>query len=581
MKRNQPPGPRTHPPSPRTPLAKELADRAPAPAPAGRTRRRKRVGVIELIAYTVSSEWLSLKSVNSLKRQYYSVMPQVVSVWCRELGHDVSYATYYGQADPLSLLPDDLDVVFISASTQASALAYALAKLYRRQGVLTVAGGPHAKCFPSDCQRFFDLTVTQCDRELIDDILSGRVDPPAIIAAARPLRSFPSVEERLPEIRTAAMDGRRIMRASVISLFGSVGCPYTCNFCTDWNSTYVPLPADQLSRDLNFVSRNFPGAWLGFQDPNFGVRFDETMKVFDEIPEHRRNPYLMQCSLAILSEERMKRLAQTRCSYVAPGVESWSDFGNKLKMTRTRGQDRVAGIADKFDMLRRYVPGLQANFVFGLDTDSGSAPFNLTREFIARVPLVWPNLNIITPYGGTPVYDDMVRQGRLLRGMPLALYCSPYLALSLRNYDPIEFYDNFIDLLAASTSFRLTAKRLLARDHVGLKVARFAQTSAVRHDISEMRRIRAELGRDPALRAFHEGRGDELPAFYSRHLDQRLGRYGELLTQADRIPVHTDDIVKPAAPRRRPGWDLSRNPVDGAVPSRDALRPLHDCALGT
>ena len=109
---------------------------------AAATRRRKKVGIIELLAYTVSSEWLLLRLVNKTKRQMYSIMPQVVSVWGRELGHDVTYATFYGQCDPATLLPDDLDVVFISASTQASALAYALAKLYRQRGVLTVAGGP-------------------------------------------------------------------------------------------------------------------------------------------------------------------------------------------------------------------------------------------------------------------------------------------------------------------------------------------------------------------------------------------------------------------------------------------------------
>jgi len=548
-------------------------ERTPASLPVNRTRRRKRVGVIELLAYTVSSEWLSLKLVNSLKRQYYSIMPQVVSVWCRELGHDVTYATYYGQADPLSLLPDDLDVVFISASTQASALAYALAKLYRRKGVLTVAGGPHAKCFPADCRRFFDLTVTQCDRDLIDDILSGRIDPPAIVASSQPLQSFPAIEERLPEIRAAAFDGPLPNRTSVISLFGSVGCPYTCNFCTDWNSTYVPLPSDQLASDLKFASRRFPGAWLGFQDPNFGVRFDETMEVFDAIPERRRNPYLMQCSLAILSEARMTKLANTRCRYLAPGVESWSDYGNKLKMTSTRGQDRVAGIASKFSMLRRFVPGLQANFVFGLDIDVGSDPFDLTREFIAKVPFVWPNLNIITPYGGTPVYDDMVRGGRLLRGMPLALYCSPYLALTPRNYDPIEFYDRLIDLLSASTSTILTAKRFLTADHVALKIARLAQTSAVRHDIREMRRIRAELQHDPALRAFHDGRAAGLPSFYSRHLDQRLGRYAELLTPAERVPVHANASAEATPPRGEAGVDAPRKPAGATKPGPDTSGP--------
>ena len=293
---------------------------------------RKKVGVIELLAYTVSSEWLFLRLVSKTKRQMYSIMPQVVSVWCRELGHDVTYATYYGHGDPTSLLPEDMDVVFISASTQASALAYALAKLYRRKGILTVAGGPHAKCFAEDCSRFFDITVTQCDKSLLSDILSGYIDPPAVIASDRALGSFPSVEERLPEIATAAFHNGRATSTSVISLFGSVGCPYSCNFCTDWSSTYTPVSAERLTNDLLYVSQHFPKAMLGFQDPNFGVRFDETMAVLRTVPSQRRNSYLMQCSMSILTEERMKDLKETRCLYVAPGIESWSDYGNKMKM---------------------------------------------------------------------------------------------------------------------------------------------------------------------------------------------------------------------------------------------------------
>ncbi|MHC4432156.1 MAG: B12-binding domain-containing radical SAM protein, partial [Planctomycetota bacterium] len=392
-----------------------------------RPRDRKKVGVIELLAYTVSSEWLLLRLVNKAKRQMYSIMPQVVSVWCRELGHEVTYATYFGQGDPMSLLPDDLDVVFISASTQASALSYALAKLYRRNGTLTVAGGPHAKCFPEDCSRFFDITVTTCDRELVSDIVSGHIDAPAIVATDRPLTSFPSVEERLPEIKTAAFHNERATKTTVISLFGSVGCPYSCNFCTDWNSTYVPTPTDQLISDLHYVSRNFPDAMLGFQDPNFGVRFDETMAALHTIPSDYRNRYLMQCSMSILTEVRMQALKETRCSYVAPGIESWSDYGNKMRLKETAGQERVEEIADKFATLHRYGPGLQANFVFALDIDSDDRSFALTRDFIERVPFVWPNLNIVTPYGGTPVYDTLAREGRIFPCMPLALYCSPYL----------------------------------------------------------------------------------------------------------------------------------------------------------
>ena len=54
----------------------------------------------------------------------------------------------------------------------ASALAYALAKLYRREGTLTVIGGPHARSFPADRLRFFDWVVLECDKTLIGETSS-------------------------------------------------------------------------------------------------------------------------------------------------------------------------------------------------------------------------------------------------------------------------------------------------------------------------------------------------------------------------------------------------------------------------
>ena len=504
-----------------------------------RSPKRKKVGVIELIAYTVASEWDTLIGVNRFKRQLYAIMPQVIAVWCRQLGHRVTYATYYGQCDPELLLPDDLDVVFIAATTQASALAYALARLYQSRGVLVIAGGPHAKAFPEDCSRFFDLTVTRCDRELVADILQQRFDPPSVLDCGRTVTAFPTVEERLPELRVSAFDQGRPMLSSIISVYGSVGCPYSCGFCTDWNSAYVQVPATQLASDLRFVAEHFPGTVLGFQDPNFGIRFDETMEIFESASAGRHNPYIMQCSLSVLTPPRMQRLADTNCLYVAPGVESWNDFGNKMKMTTTRGEDRVEQLVQHFSALYENVSGLQANFVLGLDSDEGDEPFNLTQNFLERTPFVWPNINILTPYGGTPVYQQVLQQGRLIMAMPLALYCSPYLTLTLRNYSATEYYDRFIRLIEASTSLGISLRRAALRDSFVLKLARLAQTVAVRRDIEEMRSIRNELRTNVQLRAFHEGRCTDLPEIYRRHLRKRLGRFAELLTLEDLTPIPT------------------------------------------
>ena len=217
-----------------------------------------RVGILDLLSDTLLGGWAGRVYSIYFRKQFMAITPQAVAVWCRSLGHQVHYATYWGQIDPLSLIPDDADVVFIGSYTQSSALAYALATALKQRGALTVIGGPHARSFPTDCARFFDIVVKDCDRNLVDDILRRRFDPPAIVTSGRALKEFPSIEERMPEIRVAAFHRGRQVLTSVVPMLSSIGCPYTCGFCVDWNSQYVTLPAEQLHADLDYLSRHYP-----------------------------------------------------------------------------------------------------------------------------------------------------------------------------------------------------------------------------------------------------------------------------------------------------------------------------------
>src|SRR5919197_5799447 len=162
----------------------------------GRSARRgtaMRVGILDILAQpTRRPAELGYRLL--ITKQFASITPQAIAVWCRRLGHETFYATYYGIGAAHRLLPADLDVIFISCYTQVSHLAYALAKLYRRAGVRTVIGGPHAKAFPVDCLRFFDLVVGECDAALVADIVAGQFDPGSMISAARPFEDVPSVE---------------------------------------------------------------------------------------------------------------------------------------------------------------------------------------------------------------------------------------------------------------------------------------------------------------------------------------------------------------------------------------------------
>lgn len=511
-----------------------------------------RVGIIDLLVDTPVNGPLERLYGIYFRKQFMSIAPQAVAVWCRELGHEVHYATYYGQCDPLALLPDELDVLFVASYTQASALAYALAAAFRRRGTLTVIGGPHARSFPTDCLRFFDYAVKDCDKQLIDDILRRRFDPPAMLSSPRPLTEFPSVEARMPEIRTASFHRGRPIVMSVVPLLSSIGCPYACDFCVDWNSKYVALPRERLFADLSYLSRHWPRLLIAYHDPNFAVRFDETMDVIEALPEGRRNPYIMESSLSILREERMPRLKRTNCAYVAPGVESWGDYSNKAGAGAKQGRAKLDQVVGHVRRLLDHVPGIQVNFLFGNDTDQGEEPVTLTKEFITRLPEVWPTINIPSPFGGTPLYEQWRRAGRILEAMPFAFYYNPYLAITVKHYEPLRYYDHLIDIHVALGSTRMLARRLTTGAAPTVRFIHSLRTFAARRELAAFRRIRAMLESDDRFLAFHEGRSDTLPEFYHRLFEKRLGRYAELVPRAARRPL-LEEPPAVAAPRRAAG----------------------------
>ena len=472
-----------------------------------------------------------------MRKQFMNIMPQAVAAWCRQLGHNVYYSTYYGQSDLLSLLPEELDVLFVSTYSQASPLAYVLSKVYRKRGTLTVIGGSHARTAPTDSQQHFDIVVRDCDKTLVADILGGHYDPPAVVSSGRPLLEIPSVEERWPEIKVASFYSGRPLPSSVVPMVSSTGCPYTCDFCVDWNRDYLSQPKERLWADLDYLSRHQPKLIVGFHDPNFAVRFDETIATIENIPEHRRNPYIMESSLSVLRGTRLSRLRSTNCIYIAPGIESWLDYSNKAGVALKHGWDKLERVLEHLRELVGHGFGLQTNFVFGVDSDEGADPVEITKEFIHRMPEAWLVVNIPCAYSGTPLYDHLYRAGRILQPMPYAFYYTPYLTMVPKNYDPLEYYDHLLEIYESLTSPKMLRRRITAQGRTGVRFIHGLRHIGTRKKLAQFREIRDLLASDAQFKDFHSGNSHVLPEFYHYKIDRMLGRYTDLFPRRERHPI--------------------------------------------
>ena len=496
-----------------------------------------KIGILELLCAGASRR-LDHTAYNYLvTKQYASIMPQTISVWCRSLGHEVFYATYFGDRDPKRLLPNDLDVVFISTYTQASALVYALAKLYRKEKTLTVMGGPHAKQFPEDCLRFFDIVVRDCDKTLITEILR---DAPRgeILTSGRTLTSIPSVQERMPEIRASTFLRGKPFPFTSIPLLTSIGCPNSCDFCIDWNNPYALLPLDQLEADMRYIFQHLSRVMISFHDPNFAVKFEQVFDVLEKIANHKRLSYIVETSLSILRKSRLERLKNMGDFYIVPGIESWTAYSNKVGAGSTANpREKLDKVIENLNVIRPYVRGIQANFMFGLDVDKGDDPIELTKEFVSRAPFVMPNFNVPVPFGNTPLYEKYLIEGRLLTAMPFTFYYMPYLVYTLKNYSTVTFYENLINMFSYMSSGSMLAKRLKSSPAPLPAGYSLVKTLGNRQMIGRLRDILNLLNNDKQFRAFHEHETDVLPEFYHYQYERLLGPYASLMSREERKPI--------------------------------------------
>ncbi|MBI5470792.1 MAG: radical SAM protein [Ignavibacteriae bacterium] len=490
--------------------------------------RKLRIGVIDLVSKgPTKALWARVMNANLA-----SIMPQAVAVWCQEEGHDVTFRCYTGFENLAEELPENVDVVFIGAFTEAAQLAYALSNQFRSRGAVTVIGGPHARCYPQDAQKYFDYVLGFTDKSIIKNVLDDCAPhrPLGIrLSAAKQPTHIPGVRDRWEFIEATL---RKAPVLHMVPMLGSVGCPYTCSFCIDSTVPYQPLSFDVLRDDLRFLLTKFKRPLVGWHDPNFGVRFDDFLDVIeDAVPPGSIN-FIAESSLSLLSEPRMIRLRHNGFKAFLPGIESWYDLGEKSRSGHAQGMDKVRRISDHVNMILRYVPYVQTNFVLGLDVDAGAEPFELTKRFVDLTPGAFPGYSLLSAFGeAAPINYEYQRENRVIPFPFHFLNNNSAMNLKPVNYSWSSFYEHVADLTRYTFSPRAIARRLQATNEFipkWLNVVR-AVSSEGYGRIKHYNTIRHMLDEDQQFRSFFEQQTDEIPQFYVNRVKRDLGAMWEWL----------------------------------------------------
>lgn len=299
----------------------------------------------------------------------------------------------------------DADVVGVTFMTALANRAYEIAGEFRSRGKIVVAGGFHPTLCPDGAAEHFDAVVVG-DAEgtwprVLADIEAGRLQ--RIYRAEKPCDL---ADAPIPRRDLTASTARHYVTTSAVQT--GRGCRHRCRYCSITafhQHTHRSRPLEHVMEELRRIPRNFI-----FVDDNIIADPEYARGLFHAmIPLRKR--WVSQCSLKIADDLELLRLARAAgCRGLFMGIETISE---KNLADVDKGFNDSKGYLKRIAAIRRHGIGIIAGMIVGMDNDD-PAVFERTLRFLQKARIDALQLNILTPLPGTPLFDDFVRQGRLV-----------------------------------------------------------------------------------------------------------------------------------------------------------------------
>ena len=298
------------------------------------------------------------------------------------------------------------DLVALSVETYTAKRSYQIASEYRKRGVPVVMGGFHATLCAEEVSQYAEAVVVgEAEKvwaELIDDFRAGRLKK-SYQAQDRP--SLSGVKpSRLIHL------GKRYLPINLVE--AGRGCHFKCDFCaiqSYFKSTQTRRPPDEIIEELKVLKqkKNF----FFFVDDNITSNMDQAKEFLRKlIPLKIR--WVSQASInAAHDEEFLDLMVRSGCQAVLIGFESLNQ--ENLRRMNKGFNTMGGGFEKSLENLRRHKIRLYATFVFGYDQDTESA-FAETVSFAKRHAFYIAAFNHLTPFPGTPLYERLQKEKRLL-----------------------------------------------------------------------------------------------------------------------------------------------------------------------
>jgi radical SAM superfamily enzyme YgiQ (UPF0313 family) len=329
------------------------------------------------------------------------------------------------------------------------------AKKYNND-ILTVVGGHHATVAPGDFNEdFIDIIVLGNGEVIFSELVRAyetgkgfdQVSGLAIPGKDKPRftgeRAIPTDLKNIKfPVRSLTEKYRgKYFRADwrpVASMLTSRGCPYRCNFCSQWaimKGKYLARSPVSIVEELSQINEKY----IDFVDDNTLHDIKRAERICTLIKEQgiKKTYKLLGRSDKIAGNPHIiEKWKEIGMELILIGLESFrdGDLEKMHKFNTVNHNEEAIGVLHQNDV------GIVAYFI--IDPGYEKEDFEILTDYIYKMDLHYPIFTILTPLPGTLLYEE--RKGELLTNN-YEYYDFMHSVLPTK-LPADEFYTYFVDL---------------------------------------------------------------------------------------------------------------------------------------
>jgi radical SAM superfamily enzyme YgiQ (UPF0313 family) len=300
----------------------------------------------------------------------------------------------------------NVDLIGITTYTMTAPRVYEIADEFRSRGKKVVLGGYHATALPEEAIKHADSLILGMAEsnwpELLDDFEKGKMKQ------IYPRNTNFDMAD-IPPLRRDLIRHNPLMGA----VQSTRGCSNKCEFCAIASFCHHGVKQRPIKNVIEEI-KHMPNKIFVFHDPHLTINRKYAQEIFKEMIKNKiRKSWVANGTVNVLGkvdEEFLSLAYKSGCVEWFVGFESFSQSAlNGIKKTHNVVED----FKKMIKRIHSYGMTVQGGIIFGFDEDTPEV-FDTTLDKMNELDIDVVEINILTPYPGTPLFDRMEKDGRII-----------------------------------------------------------------------------------------------------------------------------------------------------------------------